>query len=266
MPLQLCPDPVITKLRQIFQANILRVPEERFQPLSAILRSGGNNRYWGSLSKMIEGDLLDTEDFVTHNRMADVSGKISRSAEIDVGLDILGGFLRGFQLPSATICAEFSGATTASFSFNNVQRKYIEPSDLDSLLVGLPLNSELGATRQIIAGEARLYVIDSIITSSDFSIHVNKENDTDFKLDVPAISKLVGEASADVSVQKTSETAIRFKGEKSLTFAFSCLYCEADRAGRITLKASSLPKNVFETRSLGYERTLLTEEAEMMEF
>ena len=121
-------------------------------------------------------------------------------------------------------------------------------------------------TQQIISGEAELFVINSIITSRDFSIHVTESKAGNVDLDIPTIQTLVTNSNIAISVQKESETAITFKGDKALTFAFTCLVCEVDEAGRITLRPKALPKGVFNHGNEELAHLLLTDEAEMMVF
>lgn len=264
--MKLCQDPVVKRLRQIFEANILKVPEERFQPLVALLRIEGKNNFWTQLPAMVDGDILEMYSTISKSQMADLSGKISKSTDIEVGLEILEGFLKGIGLPSASITAQFAGATKVAFSFKNVVRQYFEPGILVDFLNGTPLDTDRSDTQQIINGEAELFVIDSIITSTDFSIHITDTKDGAVHLDIPVIENLVANSNTDIKVKKESETSITFEGNKALTFAFTCLICEVDKAGRITLRPKVLPKGVFHGTEVELEHQLLTEEAEMMDF
>ncbi len=262
--MKLCPDPVVQRLREVFEANILKVPEERFLPLVTIFRANRKNRYWGDLSQIVEGDVLDLYETISQSRMSDVSGKISRSTNVAVGLKILEGFLKGFGLPATSIAAQFAGASKVAFSFKNVVRHYIAPASMVEFLNGTPLDTNRSDVQQVIGGEAQLYVIDSIITSSDFSIHVTASNSNNLNLDIPAIQGLVAQSNTAINVQKETDTALTFQGDKGLTFAFTCLLLQIDPAGRVTLRPKDLPKRVFNMGAEELAHELLTEEAEMM--
>lgn len=268
MGLQICQDPAVKKLREIFGANILRVPEERFQPLSVILRTNGENHWWGDMATMVDGYLMDAQQLIANSRMSDVSNQASRSVNLDLGIKIMDGFLKGFQLPSSSIMQHFKGAKSISFSFRNVNRTYIAPSDLDQLLISIPLDQSLGATQQALSGKAQLFVIDSIITSTDFSIHIDQVAEADFKLDIPAIQQLTSSANAKVKIKNISSTEITFEGDKALTFAFSCLRCKVDGEARINLIPQSLPKKVFGVKEIdiNWNHELLTETPELLEW
>src|SRR6266576_3515499 len=100
--LQLCDDPLIKTLRQVFGANIVKIPEERIQPLSTIVKNGSSLFYQGNLAPLLTQDVPELAAVpVKIARMSDVSGKRSRNVSIEIGFEILDGFLRGFGIPSA---------------------------------------------------------------------------------------------------------------------------------------------------------------------
>ena len=142
--LKLCDDdPLVKTMSQVFRANIIRVPEARLQPLSVLAARDGRLAYRGKLADLVAGEVvaeLVTPAFET-GTMADVSGKRSRKISVELGLDILKGFLSGFGVPAAAGLAEqFSGASEVSFSFSQVRRVYIDPARLGRLLAGRTLD------------------------------------------------------------------------------------------------------------------------------
>lgn len=264
--LNLCPDPIIKTLRSVFQANIVRIPESRIQPMTTIIRNGKKKRFWGELSAMVEGDLLQSNEAIETSKMADVSGKQSKSVDLELGLQIMDGFLKGFSLPSAGIQSQFAGAKTVSFSFKAVERKYIQPAVLGGLLTGHALDASNTANDNFFNRQADLLIIDSIVTSSDFSINVEQSNIKDFKLDIPAIQKVIGKANTKIKVESTTGLDITFKGEEALTFAFTCLQSKIDPAGRISLSPANNFKEVFRGLRADYEKELLSEEIGLIEW
>ena len=241
MPLfKLCEkDELVNTLQGVFKANIIRIPEARIRPLCVIAATPAQPRFWGYLNELIEGNILNPQSAIQESRMADVSGKRSRSINLDLGLQILQGYLSGFGLPAAGIVTQFKGAKTVSFSFQEVMRKFISPSQLGSLLKDHALDADHASNDIFFRKEAQLLVTDSIITSKDFSIQVDKANSHNFSLDVPAIEQMIGQANTNVQVASNTGLDITFKGSQALAFAFTCLVCELDAAGRISLKPSS---------------------------
>jgi hypothetical protein len=263
MPLfKLCnDDQLVNTLHSVFNANIVRVPEARINPLCMVAVTPQGPRFWGYLPDLVEGkkdlqNAIDRQKAIGESPMANVSGKKSRSVNLDLGLQILEGFLGGFGLPSAGIAAKFNGAKTVSFSFQGVARSFISPGTLGKLLGDHALDKGNTANDLFFQQAASLLVTDSVITSRDFSIQVGETKSSDFKLDVPAIQNIVGKANAAVKVETTTGLDITFKGDTPLTFAFTCLRCNADSAGRLSL----VPH--FEKVSFGVEKMVRGNDAD----
>lgn len=83
-------------------------------------------------------------------------------------------------------------------------------------------------------GTHTFLVIDSVITSSDFSMSVDKTSSQSFKLDVPAIQTIVSQANVEVKVSTASGYDLVFQGDKWMAFAFSCIRLYLDENGTIT--------------------------------
>lgn len=262
---KLCSDDMLVNtLRTVFRANVIRIPEARFRPLTVVaLGDNDKPQFWGYLGELLEDSLPDTQAVVEESPMADVSGKRSKSVSIDLGLEILKGFLSGFRLPSAAISAKFTGAKTVSFSFQDVMRYFISPIRVGNLLEGQALKAGHAANKIFFRRQARLLVIDSIITSKDFSISVDKASTNDFSLNIPAIEQMVGQARAGVQVSSQSSLDITFQGNTPLTFAFTYIRCDIDEAGRIELVPGTAPVNFQPGEPATHE--LLFEEPGMIE-
>jgi hypothetical protein len=261
---KLCPDDeLINTLQGVFNANIVRVPEARIQPMTVIALSSRKPSFWGYLNELLETSIQVAKSAIQESRMADISGKKSKSVSVDVGLQVLQGFIGGFGLPSSAITTKFMGARTVSFSFQEVIRYFISPSQLGNLLQGHALDVDKASNTVFFRNEAQLLVVDSVITSKDFSITVESLKTKDFTLDIPAIEKMVGQAKVGVQVTSNSGLDLRFKGETALTFAFTCLVCELDEAGRIALKPTSAATHFDPNQSV--EHKLLFDEPSMIE-
>ena len=225
--LKLCDDdPLVKTMSQVFRANIIRVPEARLQPLSVLAARDGRLAYRGKLADLVAGEVvaeLVTPAFET-GTMADVSGKRSRKISVELGLDILKGFLSGFGVPAAAGLAEqFSGASEVSFSFSQVRRVYIDPARLGRLLAGRTLDRSNAVVSAFLQEDPwECLIVDSVITSQDFTINVDRQNKQDFKFDVPAIENLLSKAKANIELFSASTYSLTFKGPEPLAFAFSC--------------------------------------------
>jgi hypothetical protein len=270
--LNLCPDPLIKTLREVFGANIIRVPEERIQPLCVIASKENRSKFRGALAPLVSGqpELVFSSTDIISSQMADVSGRRSRKVSLDLGLQILDGFLQGFGIPSAGISSKFEGASEVSFSFKNVKRYYVDNNWLGRMLSGRIIDKNNPAAEIFFRDDPYSFlVIDSVITSSDFSISVEKTSNKDFKIDVPVIQTLVAQASAEVKVSTSSGYDLIFQGTKNLSFAFSCVQLYLNQTGKITsmppefdivLERNLLPSTAGHELLYAPDRILLSEQ------
>ncbi|MBX6363991.1 MAG: hypothetical protein IRZ00_09000 [Gemmatimonadetes bacterium] len=234
MPLGLCyNDPLVATLREVFGANIVRVPEERIRPVTVLATHGRTTAFRGALAPLLaDGAPIDVP--VQESRMANVSGRRSTSVQLDLGLQILGGFLKALQIPSAGIAAQFDGARKVSFQFQDVMRLFVDTGELGQRLRGRVVDRDNPAARILFDDDWKFLVVDSVITSSDFAIHVDEATRPGFALDLPAVQRIVAEANADVHVESASGRDLTFRGDKPLTYAFTCVRLFLSPDGRIT--------------------------------
>lgn len=233
--LRLCDDPLVKTLRELFGANIVRIPEERIQPLSSIVKTAGNLFYQGTLAPLITGETAELAAMpVESSRMSDVSGKRSRDVNIELGFEILDGFLRGFGIPSAGIRTHLKGVSKVSFSFSKVNRSYIDVNHLGQTLKGRIIDKKNPAANEVFnSRRSKLLVIDSVITSSDFTISVEASSSQEYKLDIPAVEAFIASVKPELRVSSSSGLELTFQGDKNLGFAFSCYELDLDSKGRI---------------------------------
>lgn len=249
--LKLCDgDPLVKTLSEVFHANIIRVPEERLQPLSTLAAKGDKLVYRGTLADLLAGvppPEIASPSLLT-GAMADVQGKRSRKVDANLGLEIMRGFLRGFAgAASLGVAEHFSGALEVSFSFNEVSRVYVDPARVGKLLAGRKLDLQNGVVASFLSDDPwDCLVIDSIVTSRDFTIRVERQSGSEFRLDIPAIESLLSKANAKVSVSNTSSKALTFKGPKALAFAFTCQPLILDQNGVIQQLPPDSERRAFE--------------------
>jgi hypothetical protein len=260
-------DPIVKTLREVFGANILRVPESRVQPLSVIATRDGQQSYEGTLGQLIpDYPKLDVDS----SAMADISGKKTRNVDAGLGLQILSGFLSGLGIPGGEVAAHLSTAQTVSFSFGNVDRLYVNPIPIANALGGKILNVAAPAAAKYFADKPwNLLVVDSIIVSNAFTMHVDKTKDGSTKLDITAIQTAVGAVKADVTVSSASSLDVTFAGLQQLTFAFTCQRVFVSKDGRVTSvdPNNELLNAAIADGSIVYspDRILVTPEADLVD-
>lgn len=120
------------------------MPEERIKPLSVIATYNDKSSFRGALAPLISGEpsIELEEDEIGTSRMPAVSGKRSRRVKLNLGIQILEGFLEGFGMSGCGISAKLEGVAEESFSFQNVVRRFIDIGWLGRMLTGRIVNKE----------------------------------------------------------------------------------------------------------------------------
>lgn len=249
MRIPLCSDdPVVSVLSKTLKANVVRIPEERLAPLWVLAR---RDEAQASARGHINGLLDVPVQFAAPETkaMAAITGTRTKSVDVDLGLQILQGFLAGIGLggASAAISAKFSGAQTVSFSFAGVERSYVEANEIGKALSGrrMPVTQPAAAIF-FGPGAYQGFIIDSTITSSEFNIRVERSSSSDFALKLPEIQGLLA-AETGVKVAQSSKLDISFQGRARLAFAFTALTLELAPDGRIR-RLPEAPGNLHAAR------------------
>jgi len=232
--LKLCNnDDLLKTLRDTFKANPIRIPEERIQPLIVFDRSGINTKYIGR----VENLLADSSPLVLpveEGRVADLSGSKTKSIDAKIGIQIMDGFLKGLGSSSAGLSAAFKDVQKVSFSFKYVNRKYIDVGLLCKILSDKTFDTHNPVNRKFVSGASECTIVDSVITSNNFSIIVDESSNDDFSFNIPEIQNLISSKENSVNVEQTSKLEISFTGEQQLAFAFSCFVLEIDEEGNVS--------------------------------
>lgn len=177
---RLCPkDHLLDVLTDVFQANILATPRADIALLDVVVQKEGQFSHWGSLQDLLLEKLdLKEGTYIKRSALPDISGKKSQRIEPKIGLPILERFLKGFDLPLPEIKFMFSRVENMSFSFKSVEEKSIEAAGLGKLLFGIKLNREHPAGKFLFEdARTRLFIINSLIQSNNFSIVLDKSEE-----------------------------------------------------------------------------------------
>jgi hypothetical protein len=209
------------------------VPEQRILPLCAIIQLGDKSKFLGRIENLMTDTTFLTMD-VQSSQMADVSAKKSRTVNLKLGLEVLDGFLSGMGAGSASIKGAFQGVEKVSFSFQNVVREWLDIGELGSKLIRRNLNPDNATSSDIINNQYPLLVIDSIITSNNFTINIEKTLSESFKLNIPEIETLIHFKDNSLEIKSSNGKEISFKGPQPLAFAFSGIRLYSDIMGQIS--------------------------------
>ena len=209
-------DPIITLIRDMFDANPLRIPDSRISPLTLIGGRGKKVRYIGSLKTSFP------ELSVIKQTLPNLRGTKTGEAKGALGIDLLSGIISAlinFAIQGTELVAkiEENDSFTIKFFFPNLERHYIEPIQIAKRIVEQRLNlPELAIVDQ--NSDQRFYLVDSILTCDQIGVEIVQgsalsENFTATLAEVGLKSEITGTTGKNIVVQ----------GKTRLAFAFSAI-------------------------------------------
>lgn len=216
-------DPVVSELREIFKANILRIPEERIVPLTILISSKGAVQFLGHIGTLMTGDMFETPPAdLKESNMATMANRRSRSLDSEIGLQILSGLLAGMDGNSVSgIAAHFREVKDFRFHFPIVQRRYVELARIGQLLIGRCFDRTNLLFKTLLDPETTVRLIDSVITATDFEIEASDEGEANLKIDVPGLQLALAETKIGLTANDSKH--LSFRSTRRLTFAFTCV-------------------------------------------
>jgi len=235
-------DPFIAELRDVFKANVLRVPETRMTPMSVLLTRSKVVQYLGDIGSLLEGKAfaLDPGDLKTSD-MAALATRSSKEIEGELGAQILSGLLAGMGTePVADVSVHVKSSSSLRFNFPAVQRQYVDIARLAKLLAGRKVDRKNLLFKQLIDPKSTLRLVDSVLTASRFRIESGEKGDRGFTLDPVALKKQL--ANAKIEVEASDAKHLTFSSARRLTFAFTCVNVVLGHDGAIRAIAPSLDK------------------------
>jgi hypothetical protein len=230
--LPLCPDPLLKLLSETFQAIPIRIPGEQYAPLGVIAKWESREKFLGTITNFLT-DIAPFDKEPIVSPLASVSASRSRQVDFSLGFDIMNCFLRGMGLDGAQLKANFSGVRKVSFTFQDVQRKWMDIGVFGNFLKGKRIDPNNPANNLFLREKAACVVIDSTINCNNFSMHIEDAAGGNFHLDIPAIQNNVGQLKNDIKVSSSGALGISFQGTSSLAFAFSAITFALDDLGTI---------------------------------
>ncbi|MDB5915291.1 MAG: hypothetical protein JWP22_3966 [Ramlibacter sp.] len=240
MGLRLClEDPVVTELRTVFRANVLRIPEIRIRPLAVLLTFKAGVHFLGDVRTLLDRPFSDTEDtFLLESGMAVLENRRTRKVDGKLGGEIMSGFVQGMtegRVPGAA--AALGNARTVQFSFPHISRQYVEIAQLGRLLAGHKFARQTLLLPSLQDPRAIVRIVDSVITCSEFEMHFDAGDESTLSADTGALAGDL--ASARATLTRTGAHGLKMRSEKRLTFAFTCVNVAVDMDGTLRAIAPS---------------------------
>lgn len=225
-------DKLLTLLKETFEANPIKIPEERIKPLTVISRKDGKHKYIGSIEHLLN-DQSDLNIQIQTSQMADLSATKSKSIDTKLGLQVMDGFLQGLGNSGVSLDVAFNGVEKVSFSFQDVSRSYVDIGKTCGELSKRKFNIEHPVNKNFLEETEQCIIVDSVIASNNFSLKVEETSQKDFKFDVPEIQNILKSSGNKVTAKSSNSLEISFQGENSLAFAFTGFVLNCDEDGSV---------------------------------
>ncbi len=250
MMLHLCAnDPLLSLVHDLFGAHPVRVPDARIRPLSVVVHRHGRSFFRGSLLPLLtDSSPLSVQPSVS--QVIDISGRRSRQVRLDLGLNILRGFLRGFGLPTTELTTSIQGATTVAFSFPTAMRIAYDLNALGWALAGRAIDPANPAAAILFEQKPyELLLIDAVLTSRHLTITLSGAKGQRLNVDVGALRQILDGVGGQASLNGESDVEITLASPHDLTFAFSCVRLFFNADGYITSMPPDLSRRVLSSSS-----------------
>lgn len=235
--MKICKNKITDSIRELFNANPLRIPESRIQPLTLLEIEDKKAKYLGAFKYLVKGG-FEHQLPIEESYVAEVSDKKTKQIDFNFGVQILGNFIKAFGTDPASFTAAFSKTKKISFSFSNVKRRYFEPLQFGQILsaheiIGDPENFFI---KEIIKNDKiKLALITDVLVSNNFILSSYSENDTEIDIDIKTIEDYLGGLNTDIKVEKVKENEVKVTKGNPLSFAFSCVELVIDpNSGRFS--------------------------------
>ena len=138
-------------------------------------------------------------------------------------------------------------ATKVSFSFENVIRKYVDIGALAKILTIRKVDLNSLIVKDFIIENSKCVIVDSTITSNNFSIKVEETTNTSFSFNLPEIQNILKSQNNEIGVYVSGTTEISFRGEEQLAFAFTGFILNIEEDGSLYFEGE--PDRMFLTKS-----------------
>lgn len=255
--IRICKNKTTDLLRNTFHATPLTPPESTIRPLFILSRHNGKIGRLGFLKELFDKtDQTGLNPKPLTGIVADTALERTQKVDFDLGVNIMGALLKGFNLDSSPVKLALNGAREISFSFTNIQRHYIDQLKLGKSLAGKQVDLNNSALKSYIRpkDKAQMLLVTDVLASNSLAVNVESTHSQDFKIQLSPIENFIANAKLGVKASQHQAKSIEFEGPENLTFAFSCVELEIDPVTGIL--SLGLPVGLESTRGAGEPETV----------
>ena len=166
-------DPALTYLKQ-YGFSVVRLPRADIPPGLLLEREGRELLDLGGLETVfLKGD-TDPPTVRRDEPAAQFSGEIRTTLSLGLGLSLLEQFLRAFGGSTVGLEAQFQGARSLTFEFDEVFTDSIEPAALEKFLARADVDPRSVNARRLL-DEDKVYVVTRTLKAKRFLLEGQKE-------------------------------------------------------------------------------------------
>lgn len=217
----ICTDPFVSYLKS-YGYNVVRLPKADIQPLQVLSRQGRNLGRLGDLADiMLPGEAIALPEIRQDVRAANISGQKTSNFNIGIGLNILGTIIGAIGGSSLGLDLAYKGGRTIQFEFQDVYEDSIKVTALDKFLADADIDPYSRHVANLLEAD-ELYIINSSIKSTKFTVEAYKKDGAALELKIPVIQEIVG---GEVKVSGDAETTsqLTYESPEPLVFGFQAV-------------------------------------------
>jgi hypothetical protein len=220
-------DPIL-KLLKDFAYAVVRLPRENVRPLLILEKQGNDLTVLGELTDLFGAGQASIPAVGPDQQAAFINGKRTRSLDINVGLNLLGGIIGAMTGSKLKLDAAYKKASNLTFEFEDVKVSEVSQLSLNKFLSGTKPDPTVGQGILKALEDDRLYVITSVIKSKKFKTEATQSNGTSVGVDIPVVKEMVGGA-VQIKSEGTSDSKVTYEGQMPLVFGFQAARMEFER-------------------------------------
>ena len=216
------PDQSITYLKQHGYC-VVRLPRSDIRPLQTLIRTGKKDlQRTGELRDIMSAGKNPLPDISTDNAAPlRISGQQSSATKLEVGLTILENIIAALGGSQASLNAGFKNADSLTFTFENVMEDHADINLIDQFLSTASIRPDQRSVRDALIDD-KVYVVNSTIKTTTFTIKASADQDANASLDVPVLQQAAG-GSLKVDASRASDGIVSYTGNVPVVFGFQAV-------------------------------------------
>jgi len=212
-----CKDPSLTYLNQ-YGYNVVKLPRTGIDPLLVLGRDTGLTSI-GTLSTVWKTPGPPPQPGPPHPASS-VEGQKTEKLDLSIGLNLLANALAAFGATTPSVAFAYQKASKVQFSLVNVTSVAIDPFVVGEYLATGDLNmSNPFVQRYFDDDDSKAYIITEVLKSDSVAVTATDSSGAQVKVDVPAISGVVG-VNVAVGTATDGSATLTYKGKEAVTFGF----------------------------------------------